>query len=102
MHTVSGNMVQLNEEVIKGQLKELVRQTVEDTLNAMLDAEADELTQAGRYERSAQRQCYRSGHYTRKYTTTSGEVMLQMPKLRGLTFNTAILERCRRRESSVE
>ena len=61
---MSEKIVQLNEEVIKGQLKELVRGSVEETLNGLLEAEAEKLTQAGRYERNEQRQGYRSGHYT--------------------------------------
>jgi putative transposase len=34
--------------------------------------------------------------------TKAGEVTLQIPKLRSLPFETAIIERYRRRESSVE
>ena len=34
---MSEKIVQLNEEVIKGQLKELVRSSVEETLNELLD-----------------------------------------------------------------
>ena len=71
---MSEKIVQLNEEVIKGQLKELVRGSVEETLNGLLEAEAEKLTQAGRYERSEQRQGYRSGHYNRNLMTTAGEV----------------------------
>ena len=99
---MSEKIVQLNEEVIKGQLKELVRGSVEETLNGLLEAEAEKLTQAGRYERSEQRQGYRSGHYNRNLMTTAGEVKLHMPRLKGVTFETAIIERYRRRESSVE
>ena len=99
---MSEKIVQLNEEVIKGQLKELVRGSVEETLNGLLDAEAEKLTQAARYERNDQRQGYRSGHYSRNLTTTAGEVTLQVPRLKGLPFETAIIERYRRRESSVE
>ena len=44
---MSEKIVQLNEEVIKGQLKELVRESVEETLNGLLEAEAEKLTQAG-------------------------------------------------------
>ena len=73
---MSEKIVQLNEEVIKGQLKELVRGSVEETLNGLLEAEAEKLTQAGRYERSEQRQGYRSGHYNRNLMTTAGEVTL--------------------------
>lgn len=99
---MSEKIVQLNEEVIKGQLKELVRGSVEETLNELLEAEAEKLTQAARYERNEQRQGYRSGHYNRNLTTTSGDVTLKVPKLKGISFETAIIERYRCRESSVE
>ena len=99
---MSEKIVQLNEEVIKGQIKELVRGSVEETLNELLEAEAEKLTQAARYERNEQRQGYRSGHYSRNLTTTSGDVTLKVPKLKGISFETAIIERYRRRESSVE
>ena len=62
-------IVQLNEEIIKGQLKELVRGSVEETLNELLEKEAESLTRAARYERSEARQGYRSGHYDRNLTT---------------------------------
>ncbi len=99
---MSEKIIQLNEEVVKDELKELVRKSVEETLNELLDKEADELTGAGKYERTAARQGYRSGHYSRKLTTTSGEVRLEVPKLKGVPFETAIIECYRRRESSVE
>jgi len=99
---MSKNIIQLNEEAVKGELKDLVRKSVEETLNDLLNKEADELTSAARYERTEARQGYRSGHYSRKLTTTSGEVKLNIPKLKGVPFETAIIERYRRRESSVE
>ena len=100
---MSEKIVQLNEEVIKGQIKELVRSSVEETLNELLEKETESpLTQAARYERSEARQGYCSGHYDRNLTTASGDVTLQMPRLKGVSFETAIIERYRRRESSVE
>ena len=57
---------------------------------------------AGRYERSGDRSGYRSGHYGRIFSTTSGNVTLHVPKLKGIRFETAIIERYRRRETSVE
>ena len=53
---MSEKIVTLNEEVIKGEIRELVRGSVEETLNNLLEAEADKLTQARRYERSEDRQ----------------------------------------------
>ena len=99
---MSEKIVQLNEEVIKGQLKELVRGSVEETLNELLEQEAEQLTQAARYERNEARRGYRSGQYDRNLTTTSGNVTLHVPRLKGVSFETAIIERYRRRESSVE
>ena len=98
---MSEKIVQLNDEVIKGQSKELVCGSVEETLNELLEKEAESLTQAARYERSEARQGYRSGHYGRNLTTTSGDVTLHMPRLKGVSFETAIIERYRRRESNV-
>ena len=92
---MSEKIVTLNEEVIKGEIRELVRGSVEETLNNLLEAEADRLTQAKRYERSEDRQGYRSGHYDRGLTTTSGEVTLHVPRLKGISFETAIIERYR-------
>ena len=99
---MSKPIIQFNEENVKSELKELVRNSVEETLNELLNKEAEELTSAAKYERTEARQGYRSGHYSRKLTTTSGEVRLEIPKLKGVPFETAIIERYRRRESSVE
>ena len=95
-------IVTLNEESLRSDLRELVRKTVEDTLNGLLEAEADELVGAERHERTAEREAYRAGHYDRGLTTSSGEVTIHMPKLKGARFTTAIIERYRRRETSVE
>lgn len=99
---MSDNIIQLNQEIIHNELKDLVRNSVEETLNALLDNEAEQLVNAGKYERSEERQGYRSGHYKRNFQTTAGEVELKVPKLKGVPFETAIIERYRRRESSVE
>lgn len=40
---MSDKIMQLNEDLIKHDLKDLVRSSVEETLNALLDKEADEL-----------------------------------------------------------
>ena len=98
----TNNIIQLNKELIHHELKNLVKNSVEETLNAMLDHEADELVNAQKYERAANRQGYRAGHYRRNFQTTAGAVELKVPKLKGVTFETAIIERYRRRESSVE
>jgi transposase-like protein len=70
----------------------VVRSTVEETLNAMLDAEADRLCQVGRYERTEARQDTRAGSYQRQLHTKVGQVSLRVPRLRTLPFETAIIE----------
>jgi transposase-like protein len=97
-----GKVVQIDEKRIHDHLGELVRGTVEETLNGLLDAEADALCGAQRYERSPDRTDYRAGSYDRKLHTKAGEVTLKMPKLRNNAFETAIIDRYRRRESSIE
>ena len=96
-------IVTLNEESLKTDLCELVRRTIEDTLNGLLEEEeAGDLFGAERYERTAEREAYRTGHYDRSLATTSGDVTLHMPKPEGMRFTTAIIERYRRRETSIE
>ncbi len=51
---MSEKIVQLNEAVIKIELKELVRGSVEENLNELLEAEG-KLPQAAWYERNEQR-----------------------------------------------
>ncbi|WP_090880267.1 IS256 family transposase [Bauldia litoralis] len=97
-----GQVIQIDEARIRDHLGEMVRGTVEEALNAMLDAEADRLCGAGRYERTEGRQDTRAGHYERNLETKAGKVSLKVPKLRRQTFETAIIERYQRRESSVE
>jgi transposase-like protein len=96
------NVIKINEAQIKDHLGQMVRSTVEDTLNDMLNAEADRLCNAKRYERTESRIDGRAGHYNRKLHTKAGEVELKIPKLRMAKFETAIIERYKRRESSVE
>jgi putative transposase len=67
-------IIQFNESAIKDHLGEMVRSTVEETLNQMLDAEADHLCNAEKYQCSEARKDTRAGHYQRKLHTRAGEV----------------------------
>jgi transposase-like protein len=64
---------------IRDHLGEMVRRTVEETLSAMLDAEADQLCGAGRNERSQARQDTPANSHDGRF---AGEVSLKIPKLR--------------------
>lgn len=79
-------MIQRNEDLIKHDLKDLVRSGVEETLNALLDKEANELVNAHKYKCSSHRQGYRSGHYKKNLQTSVVEAELIVPKLKGVPF----------------
>ena len=92
----------LNAGKVESHLDKTVRETVEKVLNDFLDAEADDLCGAKRYERSPDRIDSRAGHYTRSLEHKAGPLTLKVPKLRKVPFETAIIDRYRRKESSVE
>ena len=95
-------IIQIDEGLVQSQVSEMVKETVEDTLNALLDAEADRLLEAEKYERTDARKDTRAGYYNRKLDTKAGRVELKVPRLRTIPFETAIIERYKRRETSVE
>lgn len=99
---VLSQAITVDTEKVRGHLDEVVRSTVEATLNQLLDEEADRIAGAGKYQRSADRQDTRAGSYRRRLQTKAGEVELTVPRLRKLPLETAIIERYKRRESSVE
>jgi putative transposase len=96
------DVIQINPEHLRSHVDTVVRDTVEKTLNDLLQAEAEELCGAKRYERSPDRLDTRAGSYKRQLHTKAGQVELKVPRLRSLPFETQIIERYRRRESSVE
>jgi len=96
------NIIQIDQNLFETKLDRLVTEKMTQILNAMLDAEADEITGAARYERKEGRKAYRAGHYERTLTAKAGRLELRVPKLKGAVFESAVIERYRRRESSVE
>jgi putative transposase len=97
-----GKIIEVDEGEVRAHVGEVVRSAVEETLNTLLSEEADRLCNARRYERTEGRKDTRAGYYKRGLHTKAGEVTLTVPKLRTLTFETAIIERYRRKEISVE
>ncbi len=96
------NIIQIDQNLLETRLDRLVAEKVTELLNAMLDAEADEIANAARYERTGERKAYRAGHYDRSLTAKAGRLALKVPKLKGAVFESAVIERYRRREESVE
>ena len=79
-------VIKIDEAQIHSHLDEMVRDTVEETINKMLDAEADRLCNAQRYEHTDSRTDTRAGSYRRKLQTKAGTVSLKVPRLRKATF----------------
>ena len=83
---MSGNIIQLNEQFIHNELKTIVKNSVEETLNALQDAKADKIVQAERYTRDQTIKGYRTKHYERSFSTQAGDVTLKVPKLKRSYF----------------
>ena len=96
------HILQVDQTMFETQLDRMVSEKVTQILNSMLYAEANELTGAGRYERSDGRKAYRAGHYERDLTIKAGRSSVRVPKLKGALFGSAVIERYRRGEESVE
>ena len=99
---MSKEIIQFDQAMFETKLDAMVRDKVEQIVNAMLDEEADLIANAARYERSDGRKAYRAGHYGRGFTVKAGRLALRIPKLKGAVFESAVIERYRRREQSVE
>ena len=99
---MSKEIIQFDQAMFETRLDAMVRDKVEQIVNAMLDEEADLIANAARYERSDGRKAYRAGHYGRGFTVKAGRLALRIPKLKGAVFESAVIERYRRREQSVE
>jgi putative transposase len=70
-------------------------------LQALIDAEATQVLGADRYERTAERTNYRNGTRPKTVSTTSGDVEVQIPKLRSGSFFPSLLERRRRIDQAL-
>ena len=86
----------------ESKLDRMVREKVEQTIDLMLDAEADGIANAARYERSGDGKAFRAGRYDRHLTAKAGGLSLKILKLKGEVFRSRVIERYRRREESVE
>ena len=97
-----GQVIEIDEARIRDHPGEMVRGTVEQTLNAMLDAEANQHCGAGSLQAQRSSAGYTGWQLRANAQTSAGEVSLKVPKLRRQTLETAIIERYRRQVNSVE
>lgn len=54
------HIIQIDQNLLETRLDRLVAEKVAELLNAMLDAEADEIANAAKYERTGERKCFAS------------------------------------------
>ena len=80
---------------------DLVRQMVSFLYQALIDAEATEVVQAERHERTLSRTTQRNRSRPRLLTTKAGDVELKIPKLRKGSFFPSVLERRRRIDQAL-
>ncbi len=73
-------------------LREVVRWTVQELMEAEVSAQIG----ADRYERTGERATYRNGYRAREWDTRVGTIELAIPKLRPGSFFSALLEPRRR------
>ena len=97
-----GQVIQIDEARIRDHLGEMVRGRSKRRSTQCWRPKPTSYAVAWRYERSQARQDTRAGSYERSLQTSAGEVNFKVPKLRRQTFETAIIQRYRRRESSLE
>jgi transposase-like protein len=76
-------------------------QLLESILNQVLEAQVSEQLQAGRYERSDERQGYRNGYRPRHLTTRVGTLTLRVPQVREGGFSTEVFARYQRSEQAL-
>lgn len=81
----ASRIIQVDESKFETELDRMVSSKVEEILNTMLDAEAEQVAGAGRYERSL--------------TVKAGSMSVKVPKLKGALFESAVIRRYRTRES---
>ena len=81
--------------------RELLKRLVKEALHEVLEAEMTEAVGAGPGERTAARQGYRSGYYTRGLVTRIGKLELRVPRDRDGRFSTELFERYQRSEKAL-
>lgn len=98
--------ITLNQEEILQLLSENQGKTfaniLQDSLNAIMNAESEEQLKAKRYERTEERTGSRNGFRERTLTTRIGKLTLKVPKHRdGEPFKTVVFDNYSRSEAAV-
>jgi putative transposase len=81
--------------------RDLLQTIVEQTVQQILQAEMEEVLQAGKSERTETRLGYRAGYYSRTLITRVGKIELRVPQDRQGRFRTEVFERYQRSEKAL-
>jgi len=100
----SAGKVAVEAEEIKAVLveqRDFLQPVVQEAVQAILEMEMEECLQAGKHERTDDRQGYRSGYYRRRLITRVGTLVLRVPQDRSGRFSTEVFEQYQRSEKAL-
>jgi len=100
----SADKVAVEPEEIKAVLveqRDFLQPVVQEAVQAILEMEMEECLQAGKHERTDDRQGYRSGYYRRRLITRVGTMVLRVPQDRSGRFSTEVFEQYQRSEKAL-
>lgn len=81
--------------------RDFLQPVVQEAVQAILEMEMEECLQAGKHERTEDRQGYRSGYYRRRLITRVGTLVLRVPQDRSGRFSTEVFEQYQRSEKAL-
>ena len=94
-------LLELLEMMRSTEVEDRIRQAAETIYQALIEAELSSVIGAEPHERTATRLAQRNGHRPRVLTTRTGDLQLQIPKLRTGSFFPSLLERRRRVDQAL-
>jgi hypothetical protein len=100
----SADKVAVEAQEIKAVLMEqpdFLQPVVQEAVQAILEMEMEECLQAGKHERTGERQGYRSGYYRRRLITRVGTLVLRVSQDRSGRFSTEVFEQYQRSEKAL-
>jgi len=95
------NATKTNWKALMAEQDDFLRPLIREVLQEVMEADMDEALGAEKGERTATRQGYRSGSYSRTLVTRVGKLELRVPQDRQGRFRTEVFERYQRSEKAL-
>ena len=77
-------------------IKEAIKNLLGDTIKEMMELEMDEYIGSSKNQRLLDRDNYRNGYRTKKLISEYGDIKIDVPQDRNLTFNSTLVpKRCK-------